>query len=115
MVTEKLFAFFARAYFRGFRAEDTEDAKFLQTEFLKFIYKSLNVAFEEFSSKVHQESESQMGKFQVSQYPLLMYASKGFNRLQLDEHDPSHDKIRPKALIKSLPAKVNRNGLLPFN
>jgi hypothetical protein len=44
--------------FLGFRAKDAEDAKvrlcFLESEFFKFIYKSLNVAFKDFSAKVNQ-------------------------------------------------------------
>ena len=44
-----------------------------------------------------------------------MNPSEGFDRLQLDKHYPSHEKIRPKALIKSLPTKVNGNRLLPLD
>ena len=38
----------------GFRAKDAEDAKVLQPDFFKFIYKSLHVAFQELSAKIYQ-------------------------------------------------------------
>ena len=56
-----------------------------------------------------------MGEFQVGQYLLLVDTNEGFDGLQLDKNRSSHDKIRTKTLIESLPAKVNRNGFLPFD
>ena len=38
----------------GFRAKDAKAAKVLQADFFKFIYKSLDVAFQEFSAKIYQ-------------------------------------------------------------
>ena len=99
----------------GARRRTKGDAKVLEPEFFKFIYKSLNVTFKEFSAKVNQKSEFEVRELQVCQELFFVNESKGLDRLQFDQNLPSDNKIRPKTLIETLPAKVNRNGLMPFD
>jgi hypothetical protein len=54
-------------------------------------------------------------ELQVCQDLFFVNVSKGLDRLQFDQNLPSDNNICPKTLIETLPAKVNRNGLLPFD
>jgi hypothetical protein len=80
-----------------------------QSEFFKFIYESFDVTFEEFTAKVNQESEFKVRELQVCQDLLFVNSSQGLDRFQFDQNLPSDNKIRSKAFIEALPAKVNRN------
>ena len=79
------------------------------------MFQPLDVAIEEFATKVYHEPVFQVGQLQVCQHLLLVNSGKGVERFQFDEDGAFHNERRLRALIEAPSAKLNRNGLLPLD
>ena len=56
-----------------------------------------------------------MRESQVGEDLLFVHAGEGFDGFQLDQNRVTHDKVRAKAFIDPLPAKMDWNWPLPVD